>query len=190
MFELRDEQYAQLRRQIITEKLIEIFQKTHQKATYEPDNNHIVVTDARGNTAQLVFDEQGFIATLISPLGRQWRLENNSEGQLLSLINPAGLRFSFDYNEARDIMRIFKNNKLLCYLNYIVKDYLKTITFADNSQIQFQYNNFLKIIEVTDRLNRIERYQYTDEGDLIAVTDGNGNQTRFDYSTWTYPDKV
>ena len=190
MFEIRDEQYAELRRQVFTEKLVERFQKANQKAVHDPVTNNILVTDARGNTARLGFDQQGFIGTITSPLGRRWCLENDNEGKLLSLTNPAGSCLRFDYNEEGDVAQVFRDNKPLFYFDYVTKSYLKTITFPDSTQTQFQYTDFLKISKITDRRNKTEIYDYSDENDLIAIKDGNNNKTHFDYSIWDRPDTV
>jgi len=103
MLEIQANQSAELRRAIFAERLVEMFKAGVRE---------VVVKDAKANPTRLGFDNQGFIGSITSPLGRTWNLDNNPDGKLLGIRNPAGLHLGFDYNEEGDITRIARNDTI------------------------------------------------------------------------------
>ncbi len=190
MLEIQANQSAELRRAIFAERLVEMFKAGGKDAAYDPMVREVVVKDAKANPTRLGFDNQGFIGSITSPLGRTWNLDNNPDGKLLGIRNPAGLHLGFDYNEEGDITRIARNDKPMLYLDYEYKGYPRSVTFPDNTHTEFRYNDQVKLAGLTTRRGVSEHYEYDTDGDLTAITDGNGNRTQFDYGLWNRPDQA
>jgi RHS repeat-associated protein len=190
MLEIQPNQSAEMRRAIFAERMVEMFKAGGKDAAYDPEAREVVVKDAKANPTRLGFDNQGFIGSITSPLGRTWNLDNNPDGKLLGIRNPAGLHLGFDYNEEGDITRIARNDKPMLYLDYEYKGYPRSVTFPDDTRTEFRYNDQVKLEGLTTRRGVSEHYEYDTDGDITAITDGNGNRTQFDYGLWNRPDQA
>ncbi|SMC16641.1 RHS repeat-associated core domain-containing protein [Andreprevotia lacus DSM 23236] len=109
------------------------------------------VTDPYGNT--LDYTTNG----LIHSTGLKIAFDRDSQGRISAITDPAGKRITYGYNASGDLTS--------------VTDQLKQIT-------KLSYNRSHGLVDYTDpRGIRAVRYEYDDNGRLIATIDANGQRT-------------
>ncbi len=189
MFTIRTEQMAALRKQRIGDGLAKLFEGTRQKATRDPASGDVVITDPVGRPIRCTFDERGYIGSVIGPLRRTYRLENNGDGDVLGLTVPSGLRVGLERDAIGQITRVSYGARTLFDLQYgEVPGSLSTVRYADGSSVDLYYHNPNQFASITDRLGHVVVFDYDDLSRLAAITDGNGNRTAFRYGNWSRPD--
>ncbi len=190
MFEIPPQQFHQLRKNALAKALVETFSGTAQQGSIDPITGDVLATDLHGHSLRFGFDEQGFIGTVKSPLGRVWRLNNDPQGRLQALTNPAGLKTGLNYDVNGRLVSIDNNDQEQIGLAYDTVGNLSRIAHADGSVTELRYQAPSQLVGKTDRLGHNEHYRYDDEGRLIAITNANGQTTEFDYGDWDRPDRA
>lgn len=190
---------AAFRRRALGDRIAASFEGTPQKARREPQSDDVLVTNPDGGVMRLGFGASGMLDRVTSPLGRQWRVASNEKGQLKGFKLPSGLALGLDYDAAGDITHVSRGGETRFRAGYDDQHRLTRIDFPDGSFSGIRYRD--TGIEATrdtrgkfiaaqrDRVGRVERYDY--DGDtLVAMVDGNGNATRFDYGAGERPEAL
>ncbi|MFS2110166.1 DUF4123 domain-containing protein [Sphingomonas sp. Sphisp140] len=190
---------AAFRRRALGDRIAASFEGTPQKARREPQSDDVLVTNPDGGVMRLGFGASGMLDRVTSPLGRQWRVASNERGQLKGFKLPSGLTLGLDYDAAGDITHVSRGGETRFRAGYDEQHRLTRIDFPDGSFSGIRYRD--TGIEATrdtrgkfiaaqrDRIGRVERYDY--DGDtLVAMVDGNGNATRFDYGAGERPEAM
>lgn len=191
MFKVRKEQMNELDKSGGVRNLV-VSNIRSTGVSAEPDENSkdVLVTDAKGQTARLGFDNKGNVSTFTTPLGRQHRFENNANGQHIAATNPAGLRSEMNYNDQGLMTRMSIGSRVNYSLDYDTQNNLTRVVYPDSTFIQMAYSGPRELRTFTNRLGQTEIYEHDDVGNLTSITDSNGNTTRFEYSDWGGPDRV
>ncbi len=190
---------AAFRRRALGNRIAETFEGTPQKARREPQSDDVLVTNPDGGVMRLGFGASGMLDRVTSPLGRQWRLASNERGQLRGMRLPSGLELGLDYDAAGDIASVSRGGETRFRAGYDDQHRLTRIDFPDGSFSGIRYRDTgvaatrdtrgRFITAQRDRVGRVERYEY--DGDtLVAMIDGNGNATRFDYGAGERPEAL
>ncbi|MBB4099039.1 DUF4123 domain-containing protein [Sphingomonas kyeonggiensis] len=187
------------RRRALGDRIAESFEGTPQKARREPQSDDVLVTNPDGGVMRLGFGASGMLDRVTSPLGRQWRVASNERGQLKGMKLPSGLALGLDYDAAGDITHVSRGGETRFRAGYDDQHRLTRIDFPDGSFSGIRYRDTgieasrdtrgKYITAQRDRVGRVERYDY--DGDtLVAMIDGNGNATRFDYGAGERPEAL
>jgi RHS repeat-associated protein len=188
MFQLRQEQFAAIRRKKIGDGLIATFADSPARAYWSSQKKYVISSDPLGNQTRFGFDEQGFIAAVASPLGRLWQIANYPDGKAAVLRNPAGHELSLTYTPAGQLSTISGNGNPRLQLHY--DDYYKPVatSFPDGTFSAVDYTPWGTPATMTNRLGLRDLCEYDENRRLTALTNGNGSKTEFLYSIWSRPD--
>ncbi|HEV7859654.1 MAG TPA: DUF4123 domain-containing protein [Pyrinomonadaceae bacterium] len=199
-FPLRAEHLYTFRRKNFGDALIQTFDKSNQTAKRDPASGDILIKDARGHEMRMGFDRLGFIGSVTSPLQRTWRMENDGEGKLLQLTTPSAMRLQLTYDGGGQLERAARDGRELFRAAHDDFGRLKGLSFPDQTSAEVRYRyageagihdeDGKYVAATTDRLRQTERFAYSNEDNLTAFIDGNGNTTRFEYGVWRRPDRA
>ena len=189
MFEIHNQQYAEMRRQVFIEKLLSFFHMHNISAKFHQESNRILVTNRKKHTTQIGFCRKGFIGSITTPSGREWIMENEDDGKIKSIINPDGSMFEYFYNQENDIECVKRNGEGLIYLDYKNKNCPELIT-VHNRETKIDYNNSHSVTQILDHRKNKIKIQYNDDECIQSIEDEEENKTTFDYSIWDMPDRI
>lgn len=199
-FRLRDEHIAVFRRKNFSDEIINSFQGTKHSARRDNGTGDILISDPRGRDMRLRFDGRGFVGGLTSPLGRTWQFENDARGRLLALTTPSTSHTRINYDAQGNPEQFIRDERLLFTAAHDEQGRLERLSFPDATQsaIGYRYSGSdaardpegKYVTTLTNRLTHTETFDYNADGDLIALTDGNGNTTRFEYGDWSLPARI
>lgn len=187
VFRIRREQLGALRKEKLSSGLIDRYREAKRPAALDRETGDVLVEDARGHKTRYTFDADGFISGMVTPLGRKYSFETTQQGSVTRATNPAGYELAFEYGPRGDLARLLQNSLELCRFEHDDLHRPTTVTYHDRTTTRLSYHGLLTLASVTDRLGHAEAYDYTELGQLRAVTDGNGNRTTFGYAEWDRP---
>lgn len=188
MFQLEADQFAALRKQKLAAALAARLTGDPWQGALDPASGDVLATDRLGCTSRFGFDEQGFIGSITSPLGRTWQLHNGPKGRLDGLTSPAGLGVGFDYdaNYGR-LTGIRRGDGTALRIGYDEQGQPAELAWPDGSRTAFRFSGE-RLVARTDRLGQQEGYAWDTAGRLTAITNANGQTTTFDYGEWNRPE--
>jgi RHS repeat-associated protein len=139
--------------------------------TYTPWGGLHTYTNARQQTLTFGYDGAGRFNKITLPGeggdiihqldGNGNRLETQLSGQTV-------IRRTFDHWD-RLISRENTAHQKIQY-DYTPVDQVKTLTYSDNKQVGYRYDNLYRLKDVSDWNNRVTRYRYDPTGNITAVT--------------------
>jgi RHS repeat-associated protein len=188
MFQFKSEQIALIRRKQIGDALIATFAGSPVCAHWNGTNDCVFATDPLGHSTEFGFDAQGFIGTVTSPTGRQWRIETTSDGKPKLLKNPADHALGFAYSPDGQLDSISSSGRASLQLLYNERKMQAGVAFPDGTSSLIGFTPWNSPAVTTNRLGNREAYEYDKDRRLTAFTDGNGSRTQFRYSRWSRPD--
>ena len=106
MFQIEADQFAAMRKHRLAEALAAGLTGDHWRGTVDPASGDVLATDRLDHTSRFGFDQQGYIGTITSPLGRTWQLHNGPGGRLDGLTSPAGTAIGFGYDADQRLQRL------------------------------------------------------------------------------------
>jgi RHS repeat-associated protein len=190
MIKLRAEQYFALRKRFIGDELLRSWDPSG-RTTLDSATGDVLTEDAAGNTTRMIFNRQGYIGGIESPLGRKWQIAVNPGGKPSGVTAPSGLSLGFQYDAGERMTGMSRNGKFITGMGYDEKDRLSVMSYPDQTSAHLYYDSESQVTGVRDRLGFRDQYLYqTPGGPLTAIRDGKGNQTSFDYSEWDRPDRT
>lgn len=171
-----DGYYLSLRRVVVNNKTVDLGAGEETYAVYEyeiSDTSNTVyrfncygslikVTNARGRTVTLEYDENQCISKLISPAGHTFIFTSDARGRVAQITLPSGCSISYTYDE---------NNNLISS-----KD-------AMGFETKYIYDNLHRMTSWADANgNTVVSNVYDSENRVVKQTDGEGNVTKLTYS--------
>ncbi|MEJ6950983.1 RHS repeat-associated core domain-containing protein [Natronospora cellulosivora (SeqCode)] len=131
------------------------------KYTYDNNDNLIEIVDELGNEELFKYDSRNNIIERIDANGNITSYEYDERNNLSKIIDPAGNEEEIFYDEAENMKK-----KIL----------------AKNVSYIYEYDPLNRLISTVQVESDIEtRYQYDSTDNLIALTDGEGRTTKYEY---------
>ena len=190
MFTIRQEQFAQLRKERLAAGLVRQQRTAKLPAERDRETRDVLVADALGHRARYAFDKDGFIGAMTTPLGRRYVYQSRDDGSPASVTNPAGRQLGFEYDGDGALVGVSQDSQLLCRLHYAPERLLTEIGCYDGTSTRFGYSSARKVTSITNRLGHSERYEYSPKALLTGILDGNGNRTTFHYTERDRPSQT
>jgi fibro-slime domain-containing protein/RHS repeat-associated protein len=129
--------------------------------TYDAGNRATSITDPLGRTTAYVYDGRGNLARVVDQAGIAATMEYDPLGRVRIATDRQGNKTSFS--------------------DYCSCGRPLTTENPDGSIRRIKTNKFSQITETTDERGHVTLQEYDDLGRLVAVTDGEGNVTRYAY---------
>ena len=167
------------------------------------ENGEVTVTDASGETTQLLLNDRGQVSQLEDALGRTLRINYDeagnpteitapddsalsftydNEGNLLTQVNSLGQRTGFTYEPNFDLLESVTDPRG----NAINYDYdesgnLLSITYADNSRETFGYDEEGNFTQSINRRSQSITYNYNQRSQLLRQDNTDGSFYEYTY---------
>jgi RHS repeat-associated protein len=107
----------------------------------------VSLADRVGNQTTLTYDSGGKLTAVTNPFGGVLTFTSNSNGQILTISDTLGTIATYTYTGAK----------------------LDSVTYADDSAFNFEYDGNVRLTSVTDALgNLIESHTYNSQGRAIT----------------------
>ena len=141
------------------------------------------VREYDGATTEIEYDTALFdLPTQITdPLGRLYRFEYDSKGNLTRTTDPLDQTSEFTYNAAGQVLTVTDKLGQVSTYTYNTLGRLVSITDELNRTVTYGYDAAGNQITVTDPQGRVTTTEYDDAGDPIRVTAPDGGMTQFSY---------
>ncbi|MCP9496030.1 MAG: cysteine peptidase family C39 domain-containing protein [Pyrinomonadaceae bacterium MAG19_C2-C3] len=128
--------------------------------------------DAENNTKH--FDTGSTIAWVDDARKNRTFYFNDTQGQTTQIEDPLGNRTNFSFDGRGNLSRIEDANNRRTTLIYDARGNLTRITDALGNVVMFSYDED-NLIQSTDSIQRIYRYEYDDHANLLNIKDPTNN---------------
>lgn len=188
---------AAFRRSAGGDRLAATFEGMAQRPYREAQTDDLLIDNPTGGTTRMALGPKGQVDRVISPLGRQWQLSSNDNGKLSSLRLPSGLALDLSYDTAGNLSGVSRDGVQRFRPRHDDQKRLVHVDFPDGTAHSIAYRDTgaaaardpqgLFITAQRDRIGRVEQTEYN--ADMpAAMTDGNGNITRFVHGVGNFPE--
>jgi RHS repeat-associated protein len=165
----------------------------------------VTSTDALGHTSVFFFDERGRIVKARNPLGHSVRMAFDRDSNLVSITDPAGRSHGYAYDAKGNLRQsvdplgaltrftytaglnrlasVTDANGNLTNYGYDAKGNLKSITYADTSHEDWDYDTTGNPQTWTNRRGRAVGFEYDSAGRVKKKTYADGTTVTFEYDT-------
>ncbi|MDE9557841.1 RHS domain-containing protein, partial [Xenorhabdus bovienii] len=148
-----------------------------------------------GERWQLHYDEQGNLTALTNPLGHQEEYQYGTQGELRQRLLPDGRQWHYAYDEKQRLAAVMTPDGETTGLQLDALGRLRQFTDALKQQTHYRYsddhaslNGSLTEVELPDGV--IQQLKYDSERRVVAVTDGEGRTTRYQYGAFDLLNQV
>jgi len=172
------------------------------KYTYNNEKKlYKTLTDAKGNTFELFYDDSNNLIAVKDPAGNRTELTFNSKGLVTSKTDALKRKTSFKYDSAGNLIEetdALGNTVTYTYdQNHNELSHTTTRTVAGEPVIDtthYKYDSSNRLTQMTDALGNVIQTEYNTLGQVKARVDELGRRTTFEYDIYgnptqtTYPD--
>lgn len=130
---------------------------------YDTDFGPSAITDGRGATTQYEYDIHGNVTAITDNEGHRSDFYYDGYDDLFGMRNPRGVETVFDYDENHNLTTIYHDATLE----------------IDEKGFSWEYNP-----------NNVTELNYDDAGNLVSITDQNGNTRAFEYDENGLPTSI
>jgi len=118
-------------------------------------------TDRRGNQTRFTYDARGNLIEVRYADGAREVFRRGNQGELLERVDPEGRSFKFSYG---------------------ARGYVKEVNLPGPGRVRIQRDAMGRMTSYSDADGVMQRYCWTPDGLLAAVTDADGNRTTCRYN--------
>ncbi|WP_235319648.1 RHS repeat-associated core domain-containing protein [Pectobacterium fontis] len=172
-------QYDDLNR--LVEETDALGNPTQYHYPHEQENLPDCVTDARGGSVTLAWNEQGLLTARTDCSGQCSTFTYDRFGQLLNTTDADGHTTRREWDASGHLTAIISPDGRRETLNWNARGQLQTWCDAQRSEVHWQYNELGQPVCMTDRLRRTTRWHYDARGQVLRLENGNGAAYRFGY---------
>lgn len=174
--------------------------------TYDQNNNLTQITDTVGRHLNLIYDSSNRITQIADPISRTESFTYSSNNDLATVTDPLGNVTTYAYDASHHVTTVtLPGGSILLTNTYDTNNPARVVTqtngnnfttiFAYNTPNSGQttitdplgntridtYDNYLRLVQVTDAIGGTISYSYDGNNDQTSTTDQNGNTTNFTY---------
>lgn len=140
------------------------------------------VIKADGGEINYYYDNNGNITKAVDELGYEESFKYNSRNKIIEKLDPNGNITKYEYDERNNLKSIIDPTGNIQEIEYDEAENMTKKILAENVSYLYQYDKLDRLISATQVETGIETsYQYDPDGNLIALTDGEGRTTSYEY---------
>jgi YD repeat-containing protein len=188
---------AAFRRRAGSDRLAESFAGLPYPPRRDLHSDDLLIDSPGGGATRMSFGGDGQVERVTSPLGRQWHMAHSDQGRLTAMRMPSGLALDLAYDRGGNVAAVSRGGQERFRARHDAVNRLERVDFPDGTFHGLAYRDEggeaardpqgRFVTARRDRLGRVERLDY--QGDaLAAISDGNGNGTRFLYGVGPQPE--
>jgi YD repeat-containing protein len=168
------------------------------------DAGQITITDAAGNTRDLLMFATGSVGHLynqfgdavvfsetlnrtldefILPGGIVYDIGSDADGNVSEIVDPNGARARYQYNPSGDLLSVTDPTGQSVAFAYDGNGNRLSATFADGSQHTATYDAVGLLNSYTDRAGRAQQISYTPAGQIQQIDYADGSSVSYTYDT-------
>ncbi|MBQ3351048.1 MAG: right-handed parallel beta-helix repeat-containing protein [Thermoguttaceae bacterium] len=143
----------------------------------------VQTVDANGGITQFVYDEIGNVVSISDAAGLPLEFTYTPSGQLAELTDSAGNKTEFVYDEFGNLTTMTRADQTFTSYTYNDDGTVNTYTTRAGETFVYAYNADGTVASVTlsTEANPVA-YEYDEKGNLVKITDSNGDETAMTYN--------
>ncbi len=149
--------------------------------SYDAAGNRVSMTDALGNTTQLVRDAGNRVTSMQYPGGATMTQEYDAANRLTRILDPLGHATTYEYDDAGQLVRVTDALGSVIAYTRDANGNLGSITDGLGHVTSFTYDETDRLIRTTYADGSFESRSYDAAGRVMQAVDVNGNATGFAY---------
>jgi RHS repeat-associated protein len=154
---------------------------------YDDRGNLTSTTDATGAVTSYAYDARGNVISVTNPLGQTTSVTYNTDGTIAAVTDPAGVSTSFGYDAAGRMVSQTDSNGNTSSFAYNAEGQVVAATDPQGNFTSYTYDANGNRISQTDANGTITRYEYNYRGQVTKAVDALGNATTFTYGATGCP---
>ena len=157
---------------------------------YDENGNRQQMTDELGTTLYR-YDDANRLTQVTFPSGKKVTYGYDAAGNMTSITYPDGKIVRYQYDSARRLTRVTDWDGRATVYTYNAAGEVIKVAYPNQAAIRLTYNAASRITQVqndftggsTPAAQSIKRFAYVYDavGNVLKITDGNGNDTTFTY---------
>jgi len=150
---------------------------------YDEGYNKIKEIDAKGNQTSFCYDENNRLVKTTDPLGQTVKHTYDANGNLTSVIDKrdAIRTMTYDTVLGLPIITIDEMGFQTRY-TYNRNGQIKTVTYADGSQIAYQYDRARRVVKTAAKNGVETTISYDGNGNMIRISDDDSRVYTYRYN--------
>lgn len=170
---------------------------------YNDRNQKTRITDRRGFTTRLKYDNRGNLTGILNPLGVSASLTYNSmnriqavsidgitrlsnrydaRGNMLSQKDALGNRTDFSYDRDGRMTQIRRADGSVIGVAYDVRGNIASVTDENGNRTAYEYDDLNRVCRVTDPCDAVWQFAYDDNDNIVSETNPEGRTRRYTYN--------
>jgi RHS repeat-associated protein len=148
---------------------------------YDDRGNLTSTTDASGAVTSYAYDARGNVTSVTNPLGQTTSISYNTDGTIAAVTDPTGSTSRYGYDASGRIISQTDGNGNSTTLSYNSAGQVVTVTDPKGNSTSYSYDASGNRVSQTDANGIVTRYEYNYRGQVTKTIDALGNATTFTY---------
>jgi RHS repeat-associated protein len=136
-------------------------------------------TDAAGDQTTEFFNDLGFAARVISPLGGTSTFSYDNNGKVVSYTDSAGDTYQYTYDDNGNLTQTVNPLGQTVQMTYGTLGNLTSITDADNNTTSYSYDSAGNLLSITYPDGTSQSFTYDPLGNLQETIEQNGDPVSY-----------
>ena len=139
----------------------------------------VTATDAAGDQTTEFFNDLGFAARVISPLGGTSTFSYDNNGKVVSYTDSAGDTYQYTYDDNGNLTQTVNPLGQTVQMTYGTLGNLTSITDADNNTTSYSYDSAGNLLSITYPDGTSQSFTYDPLGNLQETIEQNGDPVSY-----------
>lgn len=148
------------------------------RITYDRVQRKTTLTNSRGHTTVIEFDERNFPIAETNPLGGITFYEYDECGRTAAVVDPGGRRTEYHYDRRGNVVKFVRPDGVAITTIFDESNRPMEVIDPNGNKWKRQWNDLSLLIEQTTPLGATTKYKYDERGQIVGVTNPRGAETK------------